>query len=42
MVKRAFTHKFLQSTQIYVNLGVDDPQDKLNDTVNKMIGKANS
>lgn len=37
MVKRALTHKSLQSTQIYVNLGVEHLRDKLNDTVEKMI-----
>ena len=37
MVKRALTHKSLQSTQVYVNLGVEHLRDKLNDTVNKMI-----
>lgn len=41
VVKKALTHKSLQSTQIYVNLDVDDLRDKLNDTVNKMIGKKN-
>lgn len=41
MVKKALTHKSLQSTQIYVNLEVDDLRDKLNETVNKMIGKKN-
>jgi integrase len=39
MVKKALTHKSLQSTQIYVNLEVDDLREKLNETVNKMIGK---
>ena len=39
MVKKALTHKSLQSTQIYVNLEVDDLGEKLNETVNKMIGK---
>ncbi len=39
MVKKALTHKSLQSTQIYVNLDVDDLREKLNETVNKMIGK---
>lgn len=38
MVKRALTHKNLQSTQIYVNLGVEELRDKLNETVNSMIG----
>ncbi|MBQ7633044.1 MAG: hypothetical protein IJS88_02895 [Alphaproteobacteria bacterium] len=37
MVKRALTHKTIQSTQIYVNLGVEHLRDKLNDTVEKMI-----
>ncbi|MBQ4400018.1 MAG: tyrosine-type recombinase/integrase [Alphaproteobacteria bacterium] len=37
MVKRALTHKSLQSTQVYVNLGVEHLRDKLNDTVEKMI-----
>ena len=37
MVKRALAHKSLQSTQIYVNLGVEHLRDKLNDTVDKMI-----
>ena len=37
MVKRALTHKSLQSTQVYVNLGVEHLRDKLNDTVDKMI-----
>lgn len=37
MVKRALTHKSLQSTQVYVNLGVEHLRDKLNDTINKMI-----
>ena len=37
-VKRALTHKNLQSTQIYVNLGVEELRDKLNETVNLMIG----
>lgn len=37
-VKRALTHKNLQSTQIYVNLGVEELRDKLNETVNSMIG----
>lgn len=37
MVKRALTHKSLQSTQIYVNLGVEHLRAKLNDTVAKMI-----
>lgn len=41
MVKKALTHKSLQSTQIYVNLEVDDLREKLNETVNKMIGKKN-
>ena len=41
MVKKALTHKSLQSTQIYVNLDVDDLRDKLNETVNKMIGVKN-
>ncbi len=41
MVKQALTHKSLQSTQIYVNLDVDDLRDKLNETVNKMIGVKN-
>lgn len=39
MVKKALTHKSLQSTQIYVNLEVDGLREKLNETVNKMIGK---
>lgn len=39
MVKKALTHKSLQSAQIYVNLEVDDLREKLNETVNKMIGK---
>ena len=37
MVKRALTHKTIQSTQVYVNLGVEHLRDKLNDTVEKMI-----
>ena len=37
MVKKALTHRSLQSTQIYVNLDVDDLRDKLNETVNKML-----
>lgn len=37
LVKRALTHKSLQSTQIYVNLGVEHLRDKLNDTVDKII-----
>lgn len=37
MVKRALTHQSLQSTQVYVNLGVEHLRDKLNDTVDKMI-----
>lgn len=37
MVKRALTHKSLQSTQVYVNLGVEHLRDKLNETVEKMI-----
>ena len=37
MIKRVLTHKNLQSTQIYVNLGVEHLRDKLNDTVEKMI-----
>ena len=36
--KRELTHKSLQSTQIYVNLGVEELRDKLNETVNSMIG----
>ena len=39
MVKKTLTHKSLQSTQIYVNLEVNDLREKLNETVNKMIGK---
>lgn len=37
IVQRALTHKSLQSTQVYVNLGVEHLRDKLNDTVNKML-----
>lgn len=37
MVKRALTHKSLQSTEVYVNLGIEHLRDKLNDTVDKMI-----
>ena len=37
VVKRALGRKSLQSTQIYVNLGVEHLRDKLNDTVDKMI-----
>ena len=37
MVKRALTHKSLQSTQVYVNLGVEHLRDKLNETEDKMI-----
>ncbi|MBR1373830.1 hypothetical protein IJ556_05205 [bacterium] len=37
VVKRALGHKSLQSTQVYVNLGVEHLRDKLNDTVDKMI-----
>ena len=37
VVKRALAHKSLQSTQIYVNLGVEHLRDKLNDTVDKML-----
>lgn len=37
MVKRALSHKSLQSTEVYVNLGIEHLRDKLNDTVDKMI-----
>ena len=37
MVKRALTHQSLQSTQVYVNLGVEHLRAILNDTVEKMI-----
>lgn len=37
MVKRALTHKSLQSTEVYVNPGIEHLRDKLNDTVDKMI-----
>lgn len=37
VVKRALAHKSLQSTQIYVNLGVEHLREKLNDTVDKML-----
>lgn len=37
LVKRALTHKTIQSTQVYVNLGVEHLRDKLNDTVDKII-----
>ena len=37
MVKRILTYKNLQSTQIYVNLGVEHLRAILNDTVEKMI-----
>lgn len=37
MIKRILIHKNLQSTQIYVNLGVEHLRAILNDTVEKMI-----
>ena len=37
-VKRALTHSSIQSTQIYVNLDVEQLRETLNDTVKKMIG----
>ncbi len=41
IVQRVLTHQSSQSTQIYVNLGVEHLRDKLNETVNtiKLIGK---
>lgn len=37
VVKRALTHRDIQSSQIYVNLGEEDLRDKLNSTLNKMM-----
>ena len=37
-VKKALTHSNIQSTQIYVNLDVEQLRETLNDTVKKMIG----
>ena len=35
-VKKILTHKSIQSTQVYVNLGVDDVRQDLTDTINKL------
>lgn len=41
IIQRALTHKDPKSTQIYVNLGVEDLREKLNETINTIekIGK---
>jgi integrase len=39
ITQRLLTHKRIESTQVYVNLGVEHLRNPLNNTVNKLLGK---